>query len=121
MKRIISAILISAALAFGFASCDDGAAGGASWNPVGTWKCVSSNYGDGSVPFDERYEFKSNGTYEYKFNGELQWSGTYEYDDNRIYLTNFGTGHVTTSFEYDSATKKLVFRMTNDIRRYVKQ
>jgi hypothetical protein len=120
MKRIILAILILAALAFGLASCDDGAAGGASWNPVGTWKCVKTTYGDGSVFWDARYEIKSNGTYEYKFNGELRYSGTYEYDDYGIYFNNYGSGGVTVFFKYDPATKELVHELTGSIDRFVK-
>jgi hypothetical protein len=114
VKRIISAILISAALAFGFASCDDGAAGGGrGWDAVGMWKRVRTTY-------DERYEFKSNGTHEYTFNGKLEASGTWRYTtDIEIELTGFGAGFV--HLRYNSATKELEHKMNNQTKFYDKQ
>jgi hypothetical protein len=118
MKKITLAILILAALAFGFASCDDGAAGGASWNPVGTWKCVRTTYGNGSVSYDQRYIFKSDGTFEEYGNGNLGLTGTYEYDNQGISLNIY---HGILFFGYNSATKELEHEMPQETRFYAKQ
>jgi hypothetical protein len=121
VKKIIWAILISAALAFGFASCDDGATGGGrGWDAVGTWKCVRTTYGNGSVSYDERYEFKQNETYEYTFNGKLERSGTWRYNETGIELTTgFGLGPGYR--KYNSATKEFEHEMIDQIRFYAKQ
>jgi hypothetical protein len=119
VKRIISAILISAALAFGFASCDDGAAGGgAGFNAVGTWELVFvSNI---SGPYDARYIFKSDWYWESIVGSKLIYSGTWRYTDTGIELTT-GYGSGPSYRRYDSATRDLVHESPAGIYRYAKQ
>jgi hypothetical protein len=112
VKRIIWAILISAALVFGFASCDDGAAGGgASWNPVGTWKCIINQSGPVTT-YDAKLEIRADKTFERRYNGVIQQFGTYEYNNEGIQFdTTHSSGVQSIQFyRYDSTTKELTFR-----------
>jgi predicted small secreted protein len=122
VKRIISAILILAALAFGFASCDDGAAGGGrGWDAVGMWKCVRTTYGNGSVSYDQRYIIKSDGTFELYANGKLDWSGTYQYNDQGIELHVEYPRQMISYRKYNPTTKELEHEMPQETRFYAKQ
>jgi hypothetical protein len=73
--------LVLAALVLSFASCSDGSAAGndddgpAGFNAVGTWKCVSWTYGSNPFPYDDRWVFKSDKTYECFENGKLTDAG----------------------------------------------
>jgi hypothetical protein len=116
MKKITLAILILAALAFGFASCDDGAAGGASWSAVGTW--AYSEYPT------NRITFKSDGTFEWiDANGPV-WKGTYEYIDIGLYLTPTWTSTLSMAsktLEYNQATNELIWHPnSSQTIRYVR-
>ena len=126
MKKATFAILVLAALAFGLASCDNettSGAGGASWNPVGTWKCVSSTYYGGVPPYDDRIEFKKDGTFEW-IQSKPTDRGTYKYDNEEIILDatwNIDSHPGIKILRYDSTAKELVWQNSNDTRRYAKQ
>jgi len=121
MKKIVLLTLLSAALVLGLVSCggessDDGPAG---FNAVGTWKCIYSTWsGWATNPFDERFIYKSDMTYEMTFNGKVTEAGTWEYTDTG--LREFARGGASSK-EYDPATKELVDKFTDDTRRYKKQ
>jgi hypothetical protein len=119
VKRIIWAILISAALAFGFASCDDGAAGGGrGWSAVGTWANLE-------YPTTNRITFKSDGTFEWTDPTGPIWRGTYEYIDIGLYLTPTWTSTLSMAsitLEYNQATKELVWHPnSSQTIRYVRR
>ena len=124
MKKIILAILVLAVLGLSLTGCQTGL-GGYGWNPVGTWRLVSSTYSGDSLSLGHRYIIKSNGSWEEIISENLESSGTYEYDDEEIRLnatwSKSGTGMGIRRMNYDAATNELAQQLSNYTRRFAKQ
>jgi hypothetical protein len=125
VKKIIWAILISAALIFGFASCDDGAAGGGGGALNGTWKWATSTYYGGPVSYNHKLIFKSS-LVEERWTDKLERSGTYILVEKELNITwtwsfdGMGLGN-NGGYTYDPITEVITWKLSNDIRTYTKQ
>ena len=125
--RKITIITMAAILVFAFASCDNGTTsgvGGASWDPVGTWKWVRLVGGDGIVG-DQRIIIKSDKTFQYLQKSELLYAGNYEVNGELVFLKKTFSANSSMDeimLRYDSTTNELVRQLSSGQTSYfVKQ